>query len=385
MPTAASLLVCLFPNMPNRRNDDSSSEDKKERNRLKKERKKAKTRENSPGMDVEAPASAARPDPGASLPAPAAPPVPANVSNGDIFKLIQSLSAKVDKIDVLSERMGEMVVNQTNTSKHLAGVESRLDSLDARVIMLEDNKSMPASSSKRWGEMPEAGIPHASTFGSAHPHHVWGSKERGASGSAFPPTPPNGSSLLFDRPGRPHVIQCNTQDGVLVTKVVVQEFFQKALVDKGLACELVVNCRFDTDKRFTVVFNAPGNVGYECVQSLLRSKKKDGQWREFFVASPSSAQVQLHFDPDKGPKQVKLEITTQKFTKILKGKYGEAKFYCRKDAGKIFMEGAPIACISVSERDADLEWFKRTIGSSGIDKEAMRTVFKETFCEEWCS
>ena len=151
--------------MPNRRNDDSSSEDKKERNRLKKERKKAKTRENSPGMDVEAPASAARPDPGASLPSPAAPPVPANVSNGDIFKLIQSLSAKVDKIDVLSERMGEMVVNQTNTSKHLAGVESRLDSLDARVIMLEDNKSMPASSSKRWGEMPEAGIPRASTFG----------------------------------------------------------------------------------------------------------------------------------------------------------------------------------------------------------------------------
>jgi hypothetical protein len=51
----------------------------------------------------------------------------------------------------------------------------------------------------------------------------------------------------------------------------------------------------------------------------LRSKKKDGQWREFFVASPSSAQVQLHFDPDKGPKQVKLEITIQKFNQNPQG------------------------------------------------------------------
>ena len=132
-------------------------------------------------------------------------------------------------------------------------------------------------------------------------------------------------------------------------------------------------------------FNALGNVGNECVQALLRFKKSNGKWHEFFVVSPSEAQVQLHFDPDKGPKQVKLEITTQKSTKILEGKYGEEKFYCRKDAGKIFMEGAPTACIYVSDRDAKLEWFKRTIGSSGIDKDATRTIFTDTFCEEWCS
>ena len=108
-------------------------------------------------------------------------------------------------------------------------------------------------------------------------------------------------------------------------------------------------------------------------------------WQKFFVASPSGDQVQLHFDPDKGPKQTKLEITTQKFTKILQQKYPSSKFYCRKDVGKIFMQGAPIACIDVSDKDAKLEWFKRTIGGSGIDKDAMRALFVETFCEEWCS
>ena len=40
-----------------------------------------------------------------------------------------------------------------------------------------------------------------------------------------------------------------------------------------------------------------------------------------------------------------LEVTTHSFTKLLKTKYGEAKLYCRKDAGKIFMEGAPTACV----------------------------------------
>ena len=72
----------------------------------------------------------------------------------------------------------------------------------------------------------------------------------------------------------------------------------------------------------------------ECAESLLRSKKVDGKRREFFVTSPSNAQVQVHYDEEKGPRQIKLEITTHKVTKVLKAKYGEDKFYCRKDAGK---------------------------------------------------
>ena len=42
----------------------------------------------------------------------------------------------------------------------------------------------------------------------------------------------------FDRHGGQNVIQCNTQDGILVTKEVVQDFFQKALEKKGLTCDM---------------------------------------------------------------------------------------------------------------------------------------------------
>ena len=54
------------------------------------------------------------------------------------------------------------------------------------------------------------------------------------SGGAVPAV----SVSIFEKPGRPHVIQCNTQGGVQGTKVAVSTFFTKALEEKGLACEL---------------------------------------------------------------------------------------------------------------------------------------------------
>ena len=354
---------------------DKSAGRKKPKHETKKD-KKDKKHKHDEGGQASLPGASASSDPKKLL--------PADVSLGDVFLLVQSLSKKIDKVDALSDKMSELAVNQANANKQLSGVESKLDGLDARVIKLEENKSMPASSSDGQREMPKAGVSNIHVPGEPHPHHVWGSNERGAKGSVFPPIPPSPVSA-FDRPGWPNVIQCNTQDGVLVTREVIKEFFAKALENKGLACDLDVNCRFDTDKKFSVAFNAPGNVGQECAKALLRTKKANGQWQTFHVSSPSGAQVQLHFDPDKGPKQVKLEITTNKFTKMLKEKYSEKEFYCRKDAGKIFLQGAPIACIEVSDRDAKLEWFKRTIGGSGIDKDAMRAIFNDTFCEEWCS
>ena len=376
--------------------------DKKDKD--KKDKKKAKKDEDVGSNGLPHPIDVGLGPVHLDVPVPASPPlsataagsapasVPADVSNGEIFMLMQQMlksqekvQSQVGKIDEISVKLGELSVNQTNTSTQLAGVEGRLDSIDSRIIKLEEANTA-SSSNNVWGDMPSA--PAAQP---AHPPHVWGSREKGSSsfaqgsGGAFIPTPPNQVVPAFEKPGRPNVLQCNTQDGVLITRDVVHKFFSDALADKGLACELEVGGRFDTGKRFAVFLNAPGCVGEECVKSLLRSKKVDGKWREFFVVSPSNAQVQIHFDEDKGPRQIKLEITTHKFTKVLKAKYGEDKFYCRKDAGKIFKEGAPIACVTVSESSADMQWFKRTIGSSGIDKEAMYSSFKELFCEEWCS
>ena len=86
----------------------------------------------------------------------------------------------------------------------------------------------------------------------------------------------------------------------------MHKFFSDAMAEEGLACELGIGSRLDTDKRFAVLFVAPGNVGRASVESLLRSKNVDGKWRLFLVAFPSNAQVQIHYDEDKGPRQIKL-------------------------------------------------------------------------------
>ena len=216
--------LCLFEMGRNKnRNDDRSRSDESRRRDGKKEKKKPKHED--AGMDMESPRHGDERAPKCAAHSSGADastlPAPPNVSLGDVFALVQSLVTKVDKIDVLSDKMAELGINQVNTNTQLAGVESRLDGLDARVIKLEENKSMPASSSDVQREMPAAGDPNIHVPGAAHPHHVWGSKERGSSGSAFPPTPPAVSVSSFDRPGRPNVIVCHTQDGVLVAKEIV--------------------------------------------------------------------------------------------------------------------------------------------------------------------
>ena len=280
----------------------AGKKDKKDND--KKEKKKAKKDEDVDSKSLPHPMDEELVPVHLDVPVPASPPlsataagsaaasVPADVSNGEIFMLMQQIYSKVGKIDEISVKLGELSVNQTNTSTQLAGVEGRLDSIDSRIIKLEEANTA-SSSNNVWGDMPSA--PAAQP---AHPPHVWGSREKGSSsfaqdkswikgsGGAFTPTPPNQVVPAFEKPGRPNVLQCNTQDGVLITRDVVHKFFSDALADKGLACELEVGGRFDTGKRFAVFFNAPGCVGEECVKSLLRSKKVDGKRREFFVACP---------------------------------------------------------------------------------------------------
>ena len=115
----------------------------------------------------------------------------------------------------------------------------------------------------------------------------------------------------LDKPSRPDVIQCSTEEGVHVTKVAVHKFFSDALAEGGLVCELEVGGHSDIAKRFPVFLKGPGNVGKECVDNVFHSRQgPDGEWKEFFIPSPLRVQVQLYFDLDTGPRQTKLEITT---------------------------------------------------------------------------
>lgn len=105
--------------------------------------------------------------------------VPADVSNGDIFRLVQHLFKSTEQMrpqicetDEFSSKPEELAVNRTNTSTQLARVEGRLGTFDSRIIELDEAK--PASySSSVWGDM---GCSPASQ--PAHFPHVWGSEQK---------------------------------------------------------------------------------------------------------------------------------------------------------------------------------------------------------------
>ena len=93
-----------------------------------------------PGLDTD-------PNGQSSAAAFATAPIPENISNQDIFKLVQHLVAsteqvqnQVGKIDVLANKMSELAINQSNMSAQVVGMEGRIDSIDSRFIKLEERK-----------------------------------------------------------------------------------------------------------------------------------------------------------------------------------------------------------------------------------------------------
>jgi len=204
-------------------------------------------------------------------------------------------------------------------------------------------------------------------------------------------TPKSSSSAnpSFDRAPLDSVIQCNADGGVMFTKDATKSFFLERLKEKGLECEFEIAGQYETSKKFRVVFKGPGSVPNEIVASLLRSRRDaDNKWIAFHIQAPSGESVRFYFGPDKSPKQEKLEAITNRFCKVLRGKYGEDKFFARKEAGTITSEGSPLAQISVTETSSELQWFKRTIARpnfSYFDKDEMLGKFQDLFNEELCS
>ena len=94
-------------------------------------------------------------------------------SNEHIFELVQHffvttehVQSQMGKIDILAKKMSEMAINQSNMSAQVAGMEGRIDTIDSRLIKLDEgNKDAPVSqahpSTNAWGDMPCA--PAAST------------------------------------------------------------------------------------------------------------------------------------------------------------------------------------------------------------------------------
>jgi len=279
-----------------------------------------------------------------------------------------------------NERITNLENAQTSNDGRLNDFEQKLLEGSAKVNKLIESTKETEKRCASSAEAAAAAAAQASTSAAATPllaHPV--------------PTPKSSSSAnpSFDRAPLDSVIQCNTEGGVMFTKEATKCFFLERLKEKGLVCEFEIPGQYQTSKRFRVVFKGPGNVPNEIVASLLRSRRTDdNKWIEFVIKNPSGDSVRFYFGPDKSPKQEKLEAVTNRFCKVLRSKYGEDKFFARKEAGRITSDGSPLAQISVTETSSELQWFKRTIERpifSFLDKDEMLGKFQELFSEELCS
>ena len=123
-----------------------------------------------------------------------------NVSYGDIKQLCattQQMQAQVGNIDDLSQRTGELPVNQSNSTAHIAEIEGRIDSLDPRVVELED----------------DAKAAKAEPVVQSAPSSAWDGLPSAAASPSFPPSPPTSAPRVFihwDRPIDPTILRVNS-------------------------------------------------------------------------------------------------------------------------------------------------------------------------------
>ena len=201
------------------------------------------------------------------------------------------------------------------------------------------------------------------------------------------PVVPSGSDS-FDRPPRPHALQCNAEKNVLFAKTSVAEVIKGLMEKKGLECEFEIPGE-EVARRFTIFFKGPGNVPNEVVLSLLRSRKgSDGKFLHIAIKDPHGAEHKFYFGPDKSPKAARVETVTKKFCAILQEEYAEkispsTRFSARRDTGIISLDGTRLAFVGVTKDKSELSWNARALPDSGVDKEAMSKKFNVEFNVEW--
>ena len=234
----------------------------------------------------------------------------------------EQVQNQMGKIYVLANQMGELAINQTNMSAQVAGMQGRIDSIDSRLIKVEEgNKDAPSSqahpSTNGWGDMPRA--PAAST-------------------SPLPPSPSSTPQAYdhSDRPMDPSVLRIsNNQNKIALGAVgdAFADFFETINRSRDKFTiegpELGNN---STLELMGTVAEAARRVQY----ILCAAKKDDGpppKYWQFQAEDPSGELFPVLLNGDKNGHLQKLEGVTKRLCSSIKGKHPELLVCVRRSEG----------------------------------------------------
>ena len=146
----------------------------------------------------------------------------------------------------------------------------------------------------------------------------------------------------------------------------------------------------DVSKSFTAAFS-PGvpDIGANQAKEVMGLLFRSRTWRELHTTDVSGGQKQVFFNPDCSKKDGKLRATCRRFIKELRSNVWvfdeNTDIGYRASDGRIFVDRAPLAQISVTPDNVDVKWLPRTVEHYGIDKDNFTSSFLSRFALQWIS
>eukprot|EP00973_Karenia_brevis_P081657 11320271-Karenia_brevis.AAC.1 len=87
-------------------------------------------------------------------------------------------------------------------------------------------------------------------------------------------------------------------------------------------------------KQPVVVFGGDPETAARRCDKVLGLCRQGKQWRELWALTPAKQQCRLYVQPDKSPKQIRLEIATRRIHKVLADNYWRTDFVPNKYRGQ---------------------------------------------------
>ena len=278
------------------------------------------------------------------------------------------LMGAIDNLRVSNEKSigaiaSQLAEHSTNVDNKFQEVQTKIDDMDERINVLEQN-NVPVGA------------------GSSAPGHV------AASSGFFPfpqPAPLVPQALSpWERIPDPNIVKVTTEGRVKVPFGGVEQVVFDYAKEIGIPKEVLSVTGNELGSVFEI--KAGGLTPSDVVKDLLKRIKlpNGGGWRAFSTLDPNKKSVNLFLNPDKNNKQQKLEGATKRLTTLLKAKYPDLNLYGRRSEGIITYAFKTLAWLTVTPDKVSVSWSPKILTASQIEHTPIVKSFLEDENIQWC-
>ena len=280
----------------------------------------------------------------------------------EVMAAIQSL--KVSNENAIGAISNQLGVLSTNVDNKFQEVHTKIDDMDERINLLEQNKVPDGP----WGSGP----------GDIAASSVLNPFAQPAPSVPHPISP-------WERIPDPNIVKVTTEGRIKVPFGGVEQVVFDYAREIGIPKEVISVTGNELGSVFVV--KAGGLTPSDVVKDLLKRVKlpNGGGWRAFSTLDPNKNSVNLFLNPDKNNKQQKLEGATKRLTNLLKGKYPLLNLYGRRSEGIITCAYKKLAVLTASPDKVSVSWDPKILKSSGIEHTPIAKAFLEDENVQWCS